>query len=449
MNKIYSNSFLSLSDDQTNNFKKKRGNLESKINNLSVQMNTKNGGNETTKLINRAKFPIQYDLNKPYSLPRVIGGSLFFTPADFNNPCYRHLIFVDLLDLLEPYWSHLTLNGEKIFTDPINALRKLFAKESQENNCPGWIVQSDECVWFINNEKSLRFRHLAALQETLYNTVGAFLMEKDETLSYVIFDHSCGMTKRYSDDEMLMNRLYPQVELNPCKTFEELIKNKSSLPELLENDSKFREQILEKMVFLFPSVDAGDKKIAYVLKLKCVIWQKGSQLKLFPLDMNLNDHLEPKKPKIPSTFSFVSSLLPSLDQIMKIATPIFVLCSMVQSAWARTCENPNGNYHNNGPFQPLEIIKEGQLLTSTTHHWLYVVPWEQSILYDGVLMTNEKIGDDYFENRARFIDIESDGEVKLSPHRLISAYRSSDLYKPLSIGVELDSGRYVEILRRT
>jgi hypothetical protein len=109
-------------------------------------------------------------------------------------------------------------------------------------------------------------------------------------------------------------------------------------------------------------------------------------------------------------------------------------------------EQQNVDYHNNGPFEPLEIVKEGGLLTSPIYHKLRVVSFEKSSYWDGALMTYEKV-EDYFEHRVRFIDIQPNGEVNLSLERTSFSVRSLGQSLPISAGIEIDSNRYIEVFR--
>jgi hypothetical protein len=433
-------------DDKLNDQNDRVSNQSAKINTLESKTNI-----GSLYWQNRDRSSKQYDLNKPDLLPPIFNGSLFFNRDDFINPCYTHLLLDDLLKVSKADdWIHLSIGGTSITTVSTNNLRKLFDKQN-ENNHQGWIVQGANGVWFINDEKGLYFRNLAELQEALWTSEGAFLIEKDKLLSYVIYDHSCGMTKRLADDKTLMNRLYPQISLSDCEAFEELKKDRRSLKTVLKNNTVFREQILEKMAHVFPSIQSGGGKIAYVSALNLVIWQKGEKLTFIASNDALTDSFTTMQKKInqqnleisPSKSSLFFELL---VKIGKVVAPILIFLSMIRSAFAKANEKTNSfNSNSSGPNQFLEIIKEGQLLPKVT--WLYSFPLTQSRLYDGVLMTNEPINESTFESRSRFIDIQTDGTPTLGPIRTIWSYQSTDPVQSYAMGVEINSASYLELYR--
>lgn len=461
MNKIQPNP-LFYSEHQINNSRKKENGLE---NIDSDQTNTESESVPGIYWQNKGKASIRYDLNKPYSLPCVIGGSLFYSRSDFINPCYTLESFEDLQEMLEPYWNYYILNGKKIFTEPKNDLIQLFAEQSQENKYQGWIAQKNDCVWFINGKASLRFNNLVELQEILYKNVGAFLIKNGKKYNIVTFDQSCKMTRRYDDYEMLMNRLYPQVDLSQCDIFEDLKKNKCSLQDLLENDFKFRKQVSDIMALVFPSIESGEKKIAYFHGLKKIILQKGDQFVFFGLKDNpydffniaqktttciqpLNHTVNIVSPLV-SPINVVSSLLSSVNKILKIAPLTILLLPMVQSVLAIANVIQNGGYNNIGPFVPFKELTRWSLLTSAKHHALDVTPLNQSPHYDGVLITVESVGE-YFEHKARFITgIDRSRFLTLSAPRTISKNTNLRHQQSVPICTELDANHYVEAYRNT
>jgi tRNA A-37 threonylcarbamoyl transferase component Bud32 len=116
----------------------------------------------------------------------------------------------------------------------------------------------------------------------------------------------------------------------------------------------------------------------------------------------------------------------------------------VRSSWTQVKKNLNIDYHNNGPFTPLEIMKlEVSLLPSVAY--LSVTPFEKIKRWDGVMNTVEKIGEGHFESRSRLINIQPNDEVDLAPARTIS--RSTTEADLQSKSTEIDSNRYVEVFR--
>jgi tRNA A-37 threonylcarbamoyl transferase component Bud32 len=98
-----------------------------------------------------------------------------------------------------------------------------------------------------------------------------------------------------------------------------------------------------------------------------------------------------------------------------------------------------------GPFEPLKILHEGPFPTTNPLCGMSVVPLNQSLQWDAMVITFTKINEDFF-SQARFINIQPDNELKFSTERTIyslSGARRSEAKFPA--GVEIDSERYVEV----
>jgi hypothetical protein len=404
----------------------------------------------------------KYDLNNPYSLPCISGGSFYFDRTDFINSCYKCLPLDTINEQYEQsHGTGLFMGSKKIFALTTKDLIKIFVTEFQKEGYEGLILQGKNKYWVINSEKALSFPNFVKAQEELFKlNSGNYLIElSDKSLHYVIYDKSCGMTKKF-DDKQLMNRLFPTIYLNESKGYKDIKNNIRSLEEVLNNDPDFRDQILEKMAYQFPSVETCQAKIAYMLGLNKLVCVKRNKITYFSLNENpyyyLNepknietqkDHLkikdvdDLKNPSLNKSTNSISSFLSSIKKVMEFATPLLALFSMLQSV--STTMNAN-QQSATGPFKQIELIKQGQL--SNQINWLHVVPFTESPTYDGVLMTSYQ-DQNIFKNTASYITIEQDGTVKRGRERIISS--AQDVNSGLmSMGVEI-SGGYVEVFRNS